>query len=72
MSEKDKQRLKEYQRSYRKAKKINIKTFYRCFFTYHKSGKKLLIFVKQCINENSFHKNKRSVNIDEVDTKRTV
>ena len=32
MSEENKQRLKEYQKSYRK-KKINIKNFYLFFFT---------------------------------------
>ena len=33
---------------------------------------KVLIFGKQCVNKNAFHKNKRSISIDKVDTKRIV
>ena len=33
---------------------------------------KVLIFVRQCINKNAFHKDKRSVNIDKVDIKRMI
>ena len=31
-----------------------------------------LIFGEDCINKNAFHKNKRPINIDEVDIKRIV
>ena len=32
----------------------------------------VLIFCKNCINKNTFHKNKRLINIAEVDIKRIV
>ena len=31
---------------------------------------KVLVFDKQCINKNAFHKNKRPISIDKVETKR--
>ena len=33
---------------------------------------KALIFDEDCINKNAFHKNKRPINIDEVDIRRIV
>ena len=33
---------------------------------------KALIFGEDCINKNGFHKNKRPINIDEVDVRRIV
>ena len=33
---------------------------------------KALIFDKQCINRNAFHKNKRPINIDKVEIRRIV
>ena len=33
---------------------------------------KALIFGEDCINKNTFHKNKRPINIDEVDIRRIV
>ena len=33
---------------------------------------KALIFGEDCINKNAFHKNKRPINIDEVDIRRIV
>ena len=71
MSEKDKQKLKEYQKNYRPVKKINQKNL-SFFFKQSKNGKKVLIFDKQCINKNAFHRNKRTISTDKVDTKRSV
>ena len=34
--------------------------------------KKVLIFGKECINKNAFHKNQRQINIDKEDIRRTV
>ena len=50
MSEEDKQRLKENQKSYCKAKKSTEKFF----FVKYKNEKKVLIFDEQCINKNPF------------------
>ena len=33
---------------------------------------KASIFWKQCINKNAFHKNKRPINIDKVETRKIV
>ena len=33
---------------------------------------KVLIFGKQCINKNAYHKNKRLISIDKVDIRRIV
>ena len=33
---------------------------------------KALIFGKQCINKNAFHKNERSISIDKVDNRKIV
>ena len=35
-------------------------------------NQKALIFDEQCINKNSFHKNKRPMSTDKVQTKRIV
>ena len=35
-------------------------------------GQKVLIFGEDSINKSAFHKNKRPINIDEVDTRRIV
>ena len=32
----------------------------------------VLVFDKQCINKNAFHKNKRPISIDKVEIKRIV
>ena len=42
------------------------------FFVKYKNGIKVLIFNKQCINENAFHENKRAISIDKVDIRRIV
>ena len=34
--------------------------------------KQVLIFGKKCINQNTVHRNKRSISINQVETRRTV
>ena len=62
MSEENKQRLKEYQKKYCRSKK----------WARYKKKEKALIFGEDCINNNAFHKNKRTISIDKVDIKRRV
>ena len=64
MSEEDKQRLKEYQKSYHRAKNLH-KNFILVFFTLYKMEAKILIFGKV------IHKNKH-LTIGKVDINRTV
>ena len=70
MSGKNQQILKGYQKNCRKAKKSTKNFFF--FFSLRgiKIEQKVLIFDKQCINKNAFHKNKRPVNIDRVEIRR--
>ena len=44
------------------------------FFSLHaiKMEQKVLIFQKQYINKNAFHKNKTAINIDKVEIRRIV
>ena len=70
MSEENKQRLKEYQKNYRKAKKPTQKKFSFFFFTFF--FQKFLIFAEQCINKNAFHKNRSPVSIDKLGIRRIV
>ena len=58
MFEKDKQRLKEYWKNYRKAKKL-VQRFF-IYFSLHsiKMEEKVLIFGKQCVNKMIFIKTK--------------
>ena len=72
MSEENKQRLKEYQKNSREAKKSTSKIF--IFFSLHdiKMEQKAFIFDKQCINGNVFQKNKRLINIDKVEVRKMV
>ena len=60
ISKKKKEKIKEYQKNYCKAKKNQKKNF---FFSLQgiKMEQKALIFGKQCINKNTFHKNKTLV-----------
>ena len=69
MPDENKQRLKEYQTELLQNKKINIKNY--LFFLHGiKMKQKALIFDKQCINKNAFHKNKRPVGIDKLKIRR--
>ena len=72
MSEENKQRLKEYQKNYCKAKKISIKKIFLFYLHGIKTNKKVLIFDKQCIEKNAFHRNKIQISIDKVETRRIV
>ena len=69
MSEENKQRPKEYQKCYSKANKSTTKNIF--FFSLHciKLENQVLIFDKQCINKNTFHKDE---SIDKVETRRIV
>ena len=49
-----------------------MKIFCLFFFTWYKMEQKALIFGKDCIDKNAFHKNKRPINIDELDIRRIV
>ena len=44
MSEENKQRLKEHQKTFREAKKISVKVFYYFFLTWYKIGTKSFDF----------------------------
>ena len=72
MSEENKQRLKEYQKNYCKAKKISIKKNFLFYLHGIKMNKKVLIFDKQCIEKNAFNRNKIPISIDKVETRRIV
>ena len=67
---KNKQRLKESQKIYCRAKTYSI--FCLSLFIWYKMEQKTLTFGEDCINKNTFHKNKRAIIIDEVDIKRVV
>ena len=69
MSEENKQRLKEYQKNYLKVKKNQHKNILSFFLFCIRTEQKILIFDKQCLNKNAFHKNKKPVSIDKVDIK---
>ena len=66
MSEENKQRLQEYQKNHCKKKKSTEKAF--IFFSLHgvKMEQKALVFEKQCINKNAFHKHKHLIDINKV------
>ena len=69
MSEEKKQRLKEYQKHYREAKKIKIKHF-DFFFHSVKMEQEGVHFGENSIIKSAFHKNKKSININEADINR--
>ena len=76
MSEEDKQRLKEYQKNYRKAKKT-ISFFFICvsFFQMYKTRKELVS--NKADNDYTkdkyyFQKDKKPTNINEIDAKKIV
>ena len=74
MSEKDKQRLKEYQRNYHEAKKNDF--FHLYFFSMYKMKKELAFnngHSNYSLNKYYFQKDKnKPININEVDTKKIV
>ena len=67
MSEENKRRTKEYQKNYLEAKKFD-------FFSFHsiKIKQEVVCFEKIASLKALFIKNKRSININKVDIKRTV
>ena len=65
MCEENKQRLKEYQKNYREAKK-STEFFYLPFFTLYKMERKISTVDKE------FHKQKTPKSIYKVDTKGIV
>ena len=55
------------------SKKINIKRSFIIFFVHGiKMGRNALIFDKQCINKNAFHRNKKPSSIDKLKIKKIV
>ena len=77
---KNKQRTKEYEKKLsQKLKNKHKKYFhyyyyyyYYCYLTCYKMNPKAQIFGVDCINKNGFHKNERSINIDEADITKKV
>ena len=67
MYEEKKQKLKEYQKHYRKAKKSKQKIW--PFFSFHsiKMEQEAIYFGENSIIKSAFHKNKKPVNINKVD-----
>ena len=72
MWKEDKERLKEYKKVI--VKKKNQHKYFLAIFSLLdiKMGQKVLIFGKEGIIKNLFHKSKRSISIDKVDTKKIV
>ena len=72
MPEEKKQRLKEYQKIFCKAKRLTEKMF--DFFSLHgiKMKEKILIFGEEGIIKNKFHIYEKSVSIDKVVIKRII
>ena len=70
MSAEKKQRLKEYQKKYREAKKLKERIL--TFFSFHsiKMEQEAVHFGENSIIKSAFHKNKKPININEVDIKR--
>ena len=70
MSAEKKQRLKEYQKKYHEAKKLKERIL--TFFSFHsiKMEQEAVHFGENSIIKSAFHKNKKPININEVDVKR--
>ena len=72
MSGEKKQKLKGYQKNYRANKKLKKKTFDILAFHSIKMEQEALCFGENGIIKNAFLKNKKQININEVDIKRIV
>ena len=70
MSKENKEKLKESQKNYRKAKNFHRK--FLSFSLHCIKWKKVLIFAEDYVIKNNFHLSKKPINIDKVDIKKVM
>ena len=70
MPEEKKQRLKYYQKNYHEAKKLKKLFLIFFYFTSIKMEQEFVNFRESSIIKSAFHKNKKPINVNEVDIKR--
>ena len=72
MSEKKKQKLKEYQKKKIVQPKTKIKNFNFFLFIVQKMEQEDLYVGENGVIKNAFHQNKKPININEVDIKKII